>query len=343
MTARFSHPSLAAVILACLGAVLTAKGSPSEEPSWPVTPRIRVIIDNDFGGDPDGLFQLAHHLLSPSVEIRAVIGSIHHTEGFYGYPGTASHSCEMARDLLRVMARDQPPPVFEGGGTAMKDPSAPVPSEGAAFIVKEAMREDTKLPLVVVCGAGLTDIASACLMEPKIARRLRLVWIGGPEYPGQAVPPPGAGRIEYNMSIDLMAARMVFNRSDIPLWQVPRNAYRQALVSRAELTDKIGGKGEPGDFLMGRLDDLIRRAHGSLGEAYVLGDSPLVLLTALESSWEQDPSSSGYVSLPCPEISDQGSYVENSKGRPIRVYTSLDTRLMFGDFFAKMALLKNGK
>jgi len=27
--------------------------------------RARVIIDNDFAGDPDGLFQLAHHVLSP--------------------------------------------------------------------------------------------------------------------------------------------------------------------------------------------------------------------------------------------------------------------------------------
>jgi hypothetical protein len=34
-----------------------------------ITPRQRIIIDNDFGGDPDGLFQLAHHLASPSVEI----------------------------------------------------------------------------------------------------------------------------------------------------------------------------------------------------------------------------------------------------------------------------------
>jgi len=40
-----------------------------------VRPRARVIIDNDFSGDPGGLVQLAHHVLSPSVEIRAIIGS----------------------------------------------------------------------------------------------------------------------------------------------------------------------------------------------------------------------------------------------------------------------------
>jgi hypothetical protein len=40
-----------------------------------VTPRARVIVDNDFSGGPDDLFQTAHHLLSPSVEIRMIIGS----------------------------------------------------------------------------------------------------------------------------------------------------------------------------------------------------------------------------------------------------------------------------
>src|SRR4051812_9959182 len=40
-----------------------------------MSPRMRIIIDNDFGGDPDGLFELVHHLLSPSVEIRGIIGS----------------------------------------------------------------------------------------------------------------------------------------------------------------------------------------------------------------------------------------------------------------------------
>ncbi|MET0729471.1 MAG: nucleoside hydrolase, partial [Acidimicrobiales bacterium] len=44
---------------------------------WPVEqikPRVRVILDNDYAGDPDGLVELAHHLLSPGVDIRFVIG-----------------------------------------------------------------------------------------------------------------------------------------------------------------------------------------------------------------------------------------------------------------------------
>src|SRR5262245_66623113 len=40
-----------------------------------IQPRMRVIIDNDFSGDPDDLFALVHHVLSPSIEIPLIIGS----------------------------------------------------------------------------------------------------------------------------------------------------------------------------------------------------------------------------------------------------------------------------
>jgi purine nucleosidase len=68
-----------------------------------VEPRIRVMIDNDFGGDPDCLFQLAHHILSPSVEIKGIIGSRNYEGGFYGSPDTATYACTRVNELLSVM------------------------------------------------------------------------------------------------------------------------------------------------------------------------------------------------------------------------------------------------
>jgi hypothetical protein len=76
-----------------------------------------------------------------------------------------------------------------------------------------------------------------------------------------------------------------------------------------------------------------------MGETYILGDSPLVLLTALQSSFEADPSSSTYVIKNAPKINEQGAYEYNHKGRNIRVYTQLDVQLMFNDFFAKLKLM----
>ena len=41
--------------------------------------------------------------------------------------------------------------------------------------------------------------------------------------------------------------------------------------------------------------------------------------------------------LRAPRINDDGTYTPRSGGRQIRVYTRLDVRLMFDDFYAKLA------
>lgn len=302
----------------------------------PTVARARVIIDNDFGGDPDGLFQLAHHLLSPSVDVRGVIASRHYDSGFYGMPGSCAYSREQAEQLMKILGTAGRSPLMPGAEATMQDPATPAPSQAADFIIQEARRTDTQLPLYIACGAGLTNIASACIIAPDICKRLKLIWIGGPEHHGLAAPPPRASRIEYNLGIDVPAAQMIFANPDIELWQVPRNAYRQTLVSHAELLDQLDSTGPLGNFLLLRLHDLMKRSSHKLGEAYALGDSPLVLLTALQSSWEADPSSSDYVSLPAPTISPNGQYQTHRTDRPIRVYQRLDVRLMLADLYAKI-------
>ena len=326
----------AALLALALAFLPLARADSAPPPTFATAQRIRVIVDNDFGGDPDGLFLLAHLLLSPSADVRGIIASQHHATGFYGHPGTPEHAHEQASALLRLVAPDLAPRLVLGSTTGLVDLKTPADSAGARLIVQEALCDGTQTPLFILCGGSLTNIASAYLLDPRIAPRLRLIWIGGPEHPGHAQPPPGAGKVEYNLSIDRLAAQVVFNVSTIPLWQVPRDAYRQALVSTAELSARIDATTPLGAFLLGNLDDLLQRAHGSLGEAYVLGDNPLALLSALQSSWERDPSSSRYVDLPAPTIADNGAYEPNPSGRTIRVYTTLDTRLLFEDLFAKI-------
>ncbi|MEO6723227.1 MAG: nucleoside hydrolase [Ferruginibacter sp.] len=307
-----------------------------------VTPRIRVIVDNDFSGDPDGLFQLTHLLLSPSVEIRAIIGShLKVGDGFDPSKTQAQNAANKARELLQLMDLKSNIPILVGSNTAMPNDSTPVMSEAVNFIIKEALRTDTKLPLYILCGAGLTEIASALLTTPGIAGKLTLVWIGGPEYTDIAIPPPNYSNPEYNLNIDISAARLVFNQSAIPIWQVPRNAYRQAILPYSQLLLKVKPQGKVGGYLASVLENLMTRIQRfvNIGETYILGDSPLVLLTALQSSFESDPSSSTYVIKMAPRINGQGAYEFNHSGRTIRVYTQLDVNLMFNDFFAKLELM----
>ncbi len=307
-----------------------------------ITPRMRIIMDNDFSGDPDGLFALTHLLLSPSVDVRAIIGShLNANDGFDNSKIQAEHAAAKARELMKVMNINRNIPVIAGSDTAMPNDSTPVKSEAVDLIIKEATRTDTKLPLYVLCGAGLTEIASAVLTNPQIADNLTLVWIGGPEYTDLAFPPPHYSSPEYNLNIDISAARVIFNKSAIPVWQVPRNAYRQAILPYSQLLLKVKPQGKTGAYLTNTLDNLMARINKfvNLGEVYILGDSPLVLLTALQSSFEADPSSSEYVIKMAPTINEKGDYIFNPNGRNIRVYTRLDIQLMFNDFFTKLELM----
>lgn len=310
-----------------------------------VTPRARVIIDNDFSGDPDDLFQTAHHLLSPAVEIPFIVAS-HLSVGDPWDPTTtqASNATAKVNELLGVMGMTGKVTVISGSEVAIVDTTTPQRTAAAEAIVAEAMRDD-KRPLYYAAGAGLTDLASAWLIEPRIAEKLTLVWIGGLEHRDLALPPPGSKGPEYNLRIDITAGQVIFNDSAISIWQVPRNVYRQMLFTHAEMETQVRPHGALGAYLTDSIEKVMSwtgQVGFNIGDTYALGDSPLVTLTALQSSFEADPSSSSYVLRPAPRLDAAGEYVANPNGRPIRIYTQIDTRLTFGDMVAKLFLANRG-
>lgn len=302
-------------------------------------PRARVIVDNDFSGDPDDLVQLVHHLLSPSVTVPLLVAShLRPDDPLDPGPDTAANAEAVLRDLLARMGADPGGRVVRGAATGLTGTTEPQDSPAARAIVAEALRDDPT-PLFYAAGGGLTDLASAYLLEPRIAERLVLVWIGGPEHDGLAVPPPGAMPVEYNLLIDVPAAQVLFDAPALRIWQVPRDVYRQCLVSDAELRRRVAATGPLGAHLYDEIRYEQDRVHAfgmPVSESYALGDSPLVLLTALRSTFEPDASSSAFVERPTPQITADGAYRPVSGTRPMRICTRVDTRLMFEDFFHKL-------
>lgn len=316
--------------------------------SWPknkVLPRVRVISDNDYAGDPDGLVQLAHQALSPSATLTHVLATAHAPFVDIGTDDLCSASAAKAREVLALTGFENVP-VSVGSNEKLQDRKTPIDSPAARAIIAEAMRTDTDLPLFVTAGAGLGAIASAWLLEPRIAEKLTLIWIGGHEHDGLTPPPPGAPDLEYNLSIDPIAGQVVFNDSDLNIWQVPRDIYRFALASRAELKTRVLPQGELGSYLynsLGEVSDVMAEMGRAVGEVYALGDSPLVLLSTLQAAFEPTPASSTWITKPCPNILDSGLYEENPNGRPLRIFTSIDNRLMFEDLYAKLELHAQGR
>ena len=235
--------------------------------------------------------------------------------------------------------------VVPGASVGMTEIDKPLESEGARLIVEEALKASPDKPLYVCVGGPLTNIASAYLMNPAIGKNIVLLWIGGQEYTELGgIVPPGYSIPEYNLNLSIAAARVIFNQSDIRIWQIPRDVYRQCMYSMAELDMKVRPYGKIGAFLYDSIAYIMNgfsnrgSGRGLMGETYILGDSPLVLMTALMSNFEPDPASSQYRYVTIPKISEDGTYRYNHSGRQIRVYTHIDTRLMFADMEAKLQL-----
>lgn len=304
---------------------------------------MRVIVDNDIAGDPDGLFQLAHFAMCPTVSLPLVVGSQFRDFGEADLvPDKGKASADKAKELLSFFPAKGRPPVIAGRNGPLPSRANPGTSPASEAIVREAMREDEGTPLFYAAGGSLTELALAWLREPAIGKRLKLVWIGGSEHPGSAQPPAGPLEQEYNFTLDRIAAQIVFNESDIEIWQVPRNAFRQMMIGVSELEElnRLGGLGrylraqvhQTEDRLAKNLPSFIYRR----GETYALGDCALVTLTALQSAFQPDTASSRHHVRPTPLLQADGSYGANPSGRPMRVYDQVDANLTWRDFLAKL-------
>jgi purine nucleosidase len=203
------------------------------------------------------------------------------------------------------------------------------------------MRDDTDLPLFVACGGGLTTIASAWLMEPRIAERVTIVWNGGHAYDLAATDLPDDPRYrETNVSTDLAASKVIFNESGIPMWQILQDVFSDTVISRSEALVRVRPHGQLGahlfDMIGTRVDTWSQALR--LGETYGLGDCPLVLLTALGGAYDPEPGSSRWMTRPRPRLLDNGLYENADDAAPIRVFTHIDVRLLLEDLYAKLAV-----
>lgn len=337
---EFGVAALTGATVALAGATATAQvaspaGTKPAKPAGPSRPpRCRVVVVNDIAGDPDGLFALAHALLSPAAEVRCFVGG-----GGDDEKQSPKHSVEAAAKIVELLNLPSQVPLHEGLIERFKDPRQPPRSPGVQAIIDEAMRDDTDVPLFVTVGGALTEIASALAIEPRIAKRLTLIWIGGR-------PHSVGGADEFNFSLDPAAVRFVFNESEVPIWQVPSDAYMSCVVSMDELKLHVAPMGGIGAWLYERTMAVANSLPFNTGDTWTLGDSPLVVLTALTTWFPSNPrplrfehtGGSAFEEKFTPRISVDGAYEPRQGGRKMRVYNSIDVRTMQSDLFAKLKL-----
>lgn len=332
----------AAAALAAMGAMPgLAMAAAKRAPFSPVAgPRSRCIYINDLGGDIDGLFATVHMLLSHTSELRGIVAAAALDQRGHVSLNDAS---ELAKEMVAMVGLTGKVPVWTGAPGSLPKSREPFRNAAVQAIVDEAMREDTKLPLYVAVGGGLTEVACAAMIEPRIAERLTLVWIGGDDYPNGA-------KGETNFNTDALAAQYLYNETRMPIWQIPRSVYATCVISATELEAYVAPHGKIGEWLYRKVVDFPARFGNKFntGETWTLGDSPLAVLTSL-NDWVpstfslaglkfERTGSSHYDEVICPLFNSDGTFAVRTEGRKIRIYKDIDTRMMFGDFFAKLAV-----
>ena len=279
----------------------------------PEKKKCRVIIDSDTACEADDPYAIAYALLSPKLIVRGIVAE------HFAQPGSMEKSRAAAGKLLAAMRLDTP--LFAG----QAGPDDPSVSEGAAFMIEEALREDPR-PLYILCMGALTNLARAIRERPEITSRFTAVTIGGHPYDMEEIPWK-----EFNFGNDPAAANAVL-QSDAPLWQVPSDVYGSIRAGIAELQERVRPCGPAGRYLFEQLAEYNASpaADWNMGESWSLGDSPSVAAVL-------NPRCGRTFMQKVREVREDTSYgIEVPGVREILVYRDMDSRYLLEDFFAKL-------
>ncbi|MCL2839386.1 MAG: nucleoside hydrolase [Defluviitaleaceae bacterium] len=295
----------------------------------PEQKKIRMIVHTDCKNEADDQFALAHHVMTPKFIVKGIVGG--HFNMYpreYGEGNTAKASVDEINKVLDLMGLNGVYPVLEGAPRALANESTPIQSPAVDFIIEEAMKDDDR-PLFISMLGAITDLAAAILLKPEICQKMTAIWIGGGQYP--------EGEDEFNCKQDIAAANVVM-KSEMPLWQVPKNVYKQMAVSLAELQVRVKPYGKIGKYLFEQMVDFNMKTahipHWPHGEIWGLGDSPTISVL-MEESEKTDI----YDLIHAPNIRyDDLKYEHNTVNRKIRVYKAVNVRLCMEDFYAKLMI-----
>ena len=223
-----------------------------------------LVVDNDFGGDPDGLVALAHILLRRGPDVTVLVTSSPLDPGLAEAAGadpatTASRGGKLAAELLELMGINDVRVVT--GAEAPGTGEGQVSAAARAIVEMSARCERT----TILCGGPLTNVAAALRLDPALADRAVLGWVGG--MMAEAV------RGEYNADTDAASAAEVL-ASRMPLVRIPYEEYTRMAVAVDAVKNELAAASPLGSWLAERLLDV--PPFVQLGNTLSLGDTVLV-------------------------------------------------------------------
>ena len=171
-----------------------------------------VVLDTDTYNEIDDQYALSYLALSgDELNLKAVYAA--------PFSNRRAETPEKGMDLsyqeiLKVLTllgrEDMKASVYRGSVSYLPDENTPVVSEAARDLAQRAMEYTPESPLYVVAIAAITNVASALLLNPAIADRITVIWLGGHSF-------DWPNNHEFNCYQDVAAARVVMDRAAVVL------------------------------------------------------------------------------------------------------------------------------
>ena len=297
----------------------------------PPTGRIEMVLDSDMFNEVDDQFALAFAVRSPErIGLKAVYAApfLNHRSKSAG-DGMEKSYHETLR-VLKLLGEETDGRVFRGSDRFLADRNTPVDSPAARHLIRLA-HQDREGPLYVVGLGAATNLASALLLDPTIADRIVMVWIGGH-------PHSWPQARDFNLKQDIAAAQVLFD-SRAPLVHVPAGDVAASLkITLPELEVGLKGKSPIADALYHNVD----RYYNETGVHKKQPRSgpnawQKVIWDIATIAWLLEPEKMVTSQIvPSPVLTDEGAWIVGGERPPIRVAVMLDRNRIFSVLFQRL-------
>ena len=283
--------------------------------------KVRVVIDTDAYNEIDDQYAISYALNKlDKLQIEALYAVPFFNMNSASPKDGMEKSYDEIKKLLKLLQRDELiEHVYKGSENYLCDEKTPQESEAARDLVKRAMNMPEDELLYVVSIGAITNVASAILMQPAIAKKMVVVWLGGHAHHWRDTK-------EFNMIQDIAAVRVVFD-SGVPLVQVPCwNVASHLSITEVELREYVKGKSIIGDYLYKITCDISKKISGEYWSRIIWDIAPFMWLAGPEDCTTDYLTHS-------PIVSYEGTYSIDKSRHLMKVVDYINRDMVFEELF----------
>lgn len=298
--------------------------------------KIKILIDTDANNELDDQHALAYAFLNE--EVFDVVGvTVNNTRNGDGIQG----QYDEAERIIKLFNKVDEVPLYKGAEKSFIEiaPTISQPDfDGHAavdFIIEQAMKmKNEKLILVPV--GKLTNIALAFQKEPKIAKKVRVVWLGA-NYPESG---------EYNLNNDTTSVNPVIE-SGAPFEMVTVRYGKPSgsdavRITPAQVDKNIKGKGPVSEYTIigrhgGEFNNFGEYSANLFSHIELHGNPPsramfdMVALAVIKNeNWGQKTE------ISAPKLVENSWIEQPDNETKIIVWQNFDGEAIVGDLFELM-------